>query len=135
MDREPLRRGLTALLHRRYTVLAALALAAALPAGATRADEPTIVEVAATRTGEAFRFDVTVRHDDEGWDHYANAFVVTLPDGTVLGTRILAHPHVNEQPFTRSLGGVTVPNGVSAVHVHAVDKVHGAGPAITVELN
>ena len=50
-----------------------------------------------------WRFDVTVRHNDEGWDHYADAWQVIDPgSGDILGERILAHPHDNEQPFTRS---------------------------------
>ena len=62
-------------------------------------------------TGDVYNFDVTVRHTDEGWKHYADKWDVTAPDGTILGTRILAHPHVDEQPFTRSLGDVEVPVG------------------------
>lgn len=46
-------------------------------------------------------FDVTLSHDDTGWDHYADGWRVELADGTVISTRELAHPHVNEQPFTR----------------------------------
>ena len=74
-------------------------------------------------------FSVTVRHADSGWDHYANQWEVLAPDGTVLGTRVLLHPHESEQPFTRSLGGVSVPPGVSMVRVRAHDLVHGAGGA------
>ncbi len=75
----------------------------------------------------SYRFDVTVRHDDKGWDHYANKWEVVAPDGKVLGTRVLAHPHETEQPFTRSLGGVKIPAGVEKVRVRAYDSVHGAG--------
>ncbi|MEM8489181.1 MAG: hypothetical protein AAGC91_14100 [Pseudomonadota bacterium] len=73
------------------------------------------------------RFDVTVSHSDEGWEHYANKWEVLDQDGEVLGTRRLAHPHVSEQPFTRSLSGVRVPADVAAVIVRAYDSVHGAG--------
>ncbi len=74
-------------------------------------------------------FSVTVRHADSGWDHYANRWEVVAPDGTVLGTRELLHPHETEQPFTRSLGGVSVPTGVSTVRIRAHDLVHGTGGA------
>lgn len=77
----------------------------------------------------SYRFDVTVRHDDKGWDHYANKWEVVAPDGKVLGTRVLAHPHENEQPFTRSLGRVKIPPGIEKVRVRAYDSVHGAGGA------
>jgi len=76
---------------------------------------------------------VTVRHADSGWDHYANAWIVRAPDGHVLATRTLLHPHVDEQPFTRSLNDVLIPRGLDHVVVEAIDSVHGAG-GIRVEL-
>lgn len=77
--------------------------------------------------GGKFRFHVAVRHDDTGWDHYADKWDVVAPDGQVLGTRVLAHPHENEQPFTRSLGGVAIPEGIAEVVLRAHDSVHGYG--------
>jgi len=75
-----------------------------------------------------WRFDVTLRHNDEGWDHYADAWQVVLPeDGEVLGERVLAHPHEHEQPFTRSLSGVSIPKGVNIVVIRAKCNVHGYG--------
>jgi hypothetical protein len=59
--------------------------------------------------------------------HYANKFEILSPDGKVLGTRVLYHPHVNEQPFTRGLGNVKIPAGIKAVSVRAWDLVHKAG--------
>ncbi len=53
--------------------------------------------------------------------------VELIPDGEVIATRVLAHPHDNEQPFTRSLGGVRIPAGLAKVRVRAHDKVHGYG--------
>ena len=41
--------------------------------------------------------------------------------------RVLYHPHVNEQPFTRSLGNVRVPAGVTSVIVRTLYNVHKAG--------
>ena len=72
-------------------------------------------------------FNVTLRHDDEGWKHYANRWTVLTPDGKVLGTRVLYHPHVNEQPFTRSLSGVKIPDGITEVIVRGHDLVHKEG--------
>jgi hypothetical protein len=45
----------------------------------------------------------------------------------LLGTRTLLHPHETEQPFTRSLAGVRIPNEVAEVTVRAHDRVHGYG--------
>lgn len=84
------------------------------------------VGVEATAPG-LYRFDVTVRHPDTGWDHYADKWEVLAPDGRVLGTRILLHPHVEEQPFTRSLDRVRIPVDVRQVVVRAHDNVDGHG--------
>ncbi|MEM9383452.1 MAG: hypothetical protein AAGA68_00195 [Pseudomonadota bacterium] len=96
------------------------------------------VEVAAVsihhQQGDRYRFAVTLRHHDEGWDHYANAWEVLTPRGEVLGRRVLAHPHVDEQPFTRSLAGVKVPAGILEVTVRAYDTVHGTGASKTVPM-
>lgn len=105
-----------------------MTLAVALP-GAAAAGEVDVVDVTVTpESGGGYRFDVTLRHADSGWDHYADRWEVLTPDGDdVLATRVLAHPHVNEQPFTRSLGGVKIPAGLSTVRVRGHDKVHGLG--------
>lgn len=86
----------------------------------------TAVEVRSDRSG-TYSFSVTLRHADTGWDHYANRWEVLTMDGEVLATRTLFHPHVNEQPFTRSLGGVAVPAGTTSVRVRSHDSVHGYG--------
>ena len=113
-----------------------LGLAAALIAAAAQAGEANVLQAKATKSGGTWRFDVTVQHGDTGWDHYADAWRVVGPDGTVYGTRTLYHPHVDEQPFTRSLSGVSIPGGVSTVTVESHDSVHGWGGAkATVTLN
>ena len=97
---------------------------------AANAGEADIVGVKFIKEGTGtYRFDVSVRHGDEGWKHYADGWDVVAPDGTVLGTRELAHPHENEQPFTRSLAGVSIPEGVDQVTLRAHDSVHGNGGA------
>ena len=100
------------------------------------AGEADVVKVNVERTGaDTFRFDVTVLHRDKGWDHYANKWDVVAPDGKVLATRTLYHPHENEQPFTRSLSGVKVPASVDRVTIRAHDSVHEyGGQEVTVEL-
>lgn len=108
------------------TVILALMLGAlAAPAQAGEAD--VVGATARKAANGTYGFDVTLRHADEGWDHYADAWDVLAPDGALLGTRVLYHPHVDEQPFTRSLSGVKVPAGVSEVTIRARDKVHAYG--------
>ena len=70
-------------------------------------------------------FSVTLKHDDEGWEHYANQWDVMTMDGHLMKSRVLYHPHVTEQPFTRSLSGVQIPTGTSEVKIRARDLKHG----------
>ena len=117
------------MIGKRHLVGVAVALAAIGPGSSNAgAGEADVLDVRIRAQGNAtYQFDVTVRHADEGWDHYADAFEVLSSDGSRLGVRTLIHPHVNEQPFTRSLGGVAIPAGVEAVRVRAHDSVHGYG--------
>ena len=103
------------------------ALFTVLPVLAT-ADIPEIVSVNAVESGGTWRFDVTVLHADTGWEHYADGWGIYTIDGTELGYRVLAHPHVNEQPFTRSLGGVVIPADITELILRPHDLVHGDGP-------
>ncbi len=89
------------------------------------ADAP-VIEAAEARPGAGgWSFHVTLSHPDTGWDHYADGWEVLAPDGTRLGYRELLHPHVNEQPFTRALGGVAVPDSLDHVLIRARDNVDG----------
>ena len=74
-----------------------------------------------------YHVEVTVQHADSGWDHYADKWDVLDEQGTLLATRVLYHPHVDEQPFTRSLPEVSIPDGIAEVTVRAHDSVHGYG--------
>jgi hypothetical protein len=79
-------------------------------------------------------FSVTVVHADDGWDHYADRWEVLTLSGDVIATRVLAHPHSKNKPFTRSLSGINIPAEISTVVVRAHDLVHGyGGKEITVE--
>ncbi len=83
---------------------------------------------------------MTIEHPNTGWEDYANGWDVVTgrgypgEDGTVLKpdpespfTRLLLHPHVDEQPFTRSQSGIVIPKDVTNVHVRAHDLVDGYG--------
>ena len=96
--------------------------------GHAHAGDVEIVDATARSSGNTWTFSVTLRHDDTGWDHYADLWQVYSPDGELLGERVLLHPHENEQPFTRSLSGVEVPDGVQEVIIRARDNVHGVSP-------
>lgn len=107
-------------------------LAVQSPAVAGEAD---VIKAVATESGGKYRFDVTIRSNDKGWDYYCDRFEIVSPDGDLLGTRILYHPHETEQPFTRSLGDVAVPAGVKSVLVRASMKPGGeGGETVTIQL-
>jgi hypothetical protein len=79
-------------------------------------------------------FHVTVQHPDTGWEDYADGWDVLTPDGLIIRpdpdspfTRLLLHPHVDEQPFTRSQRGIVIPPAVTQVRVRAHDLVGGYG--------
>lgn len=112
---------------RRVRRLAASSLVVGLSAGSALAGPADVVAASAECSASACTFVVTVRHDDEGWSHYADAWEVLAPDGAVLATRVLRHPHVGEQPFTRELRGVQVPPDLASVRIRARDSVHGLG--------
>jgi hypothetical protein len=60
---------------------------------------------------------------------------VVARDGEVLGSRSLRHPHVDEQPFTRGLSGVKIPERIQQVTIRAHCSVHGNGvTVVTVDL-
>ncbi|SFF71607.1 hypothetical protein [Roseobacter denitrificans] len=108
----------------RYVIISLLL--STLPA---LAEPPRIDHVAARQASDGtWRFSVTISHPDTGWDHYADAWRVLDMEGRELGVRVLAHPHVEEQPFTRSLSNVRIPEGVKRVQVQARDKPGGWNP-------
>ncbi len=80
--------------------------------------------------------NVTLQHADTGWDHYADHWRVVDEADNVLGDRVLYHPHVDEQPFTRGLGNVRVPSDITTVCIEAHDTVHGwTADRLVVDLN
>ena len=120
---------------RSVRVAALWLLSLVVPWAALAGQADVVKAQAVSAGGGAWRFHVTVAHDDAGWDHYADKWDVVAPDGRVLGTRVLLHPHETEQPFTRSLGGVAIPGSVAEVTLRAHDKVHGyGGREVTVQL-
>lgn len=90
------------------------------------AEPPVIEDVQIRATGDnTYTVSVTISHPDTGWDHYADGWRVLDMDGNELGMRVLYHPHVDEQPFTRSLSGVKIPEGTTQVQIQARDLPAG----------
>ena len=72
-------------------------------------------------------FFVTLRHEDTGWKHFANRYEILTLDKKIIATRVLHHPHVEEQPFTRSISNIKIPKNTNSVIIRAHDLVHGYG--------
>jgi hypothetical protein len=112
----------------RRAIYGAVLLTVASPvwAGSVWAGEADVIgATAALRSRGLYDFDVTIRSNDTGWDRYADRFEVLGPDGALLGTRVLDHPHETEQPFTRELSGVRIPGNIERVTFRAHFKPVG----------
>lgn len=91
--------------------------------------------VATQRASGNWCFDTSIRHNDQGWEHYADRWEVLDLAGNQLGYRTLGHPHDNEQPFTRSRCKIKIPAEISKVVVRAKCNKHGfGGKPIVVDL-
>jgi hypothetical protein len=132
----------------RPIVVAAVALLAAVSCGSDAAESPPsdsddapvedsseqlfpdVLSVELTDAGDRiFTLAVTLSSPYDSPERYADAWRVLSPDGTVLGVRELLHDHANEQPFTRTLSGVSIPADVDEVTVQGRDQVSGWGGA------
>ncbi len=132
----------------RPIVVAAVALLAAVSCGSDAADPPSsdsddapvedaseelfpdVLSVELTDAGDrTFTVAVTLSSPYDSPERYADAWRVLSDDGTVLGVRELLHDHANEQPFTRTLSGVSIPADVDEVTVQGRDQVSGWGGA------
>lgn len=87
---------------------------------------PEIIDAQATTGGDGtWTFAVTISSPYDTPQRYADGWRVLGPDGTEYGMRVLAHDHAAEQPFTRSLAGVEIPDGVDVVEIEARDLANG----------
>jgi hypothetical protein len=124
-------------------------------------EEVVEVEPAPTKTGKSigdanvtnvyvreepdgqWTFHVSIEHKDVNWYDYVDGWDVVLPDGSAIKpdpfgkyTRHIRHPHVHEQPFTRTQKEIQIPEGTDRVTIRAHDKKDGwGGEEIEVLLN
>ena len=92
--------------------------------------EANVVGVTVERDGDIYDFAVTLYHDDDGEDGYADWWQVERLDGERLGRRELRHAHSTD-PFTRS-ETVEIPDDVGCVVVRGHDQTHGYGGRVAV---
>lgn len=105
-----------------------LAIFSLLLSSSVFANNVEIIKVVLTKHTGTWRADVTLKHADSGWEHYADAWRLVDDKGNEIGKRTLYHPHVNEQPFTRSLSSFQIPGDKKIIFVEAHDLKHGWSP-------
>ncbi len=103
------------------------------PSDGSRAFPDVVAATGSADTDGTYTFAATISSPYDTAEQYADGWRVIGPDGTTYGTRVLTHPHADEQPFTRSLSGIDIPDDVSIVVVQARDLLNGWGGA-TVEI-
>lgn len=78
-----------------------------------------VVDVRVSGQPGAYRLAVTLRSPDTGCERYADWWEVVEPDGDLIYRRLLAHPHVDEQPFQRNGGPIEIqPDDLIVVRAH-----------------
>lgn len=119
---------------RSIRAVALLLVAAGVLAGAAHAADlapqihPDVIAAKVqARDADIFDFDVTVSSPYDTPQRYADGFRVAGTDGVVYGERQLLHDHASEQPFTRDLHGVKIPQPIRRVVLQARDRKFGYG--------
>ena len=109
------------------TLITCLLLLISSPYFQARAGEVDVIQVKLKQESPGiYTASVTLKHNDQGWKHFANRWEILDLEGNILATRVLAHPHA-EQPFTRQLTDISIPDDVDQVRVRGHDLVHNYG--------
>lgn len=91
---------------------AVVALLLALTSPLAMAGAADVIGATARQADDGtWSIEVSMRCEDRNATYFCDRFEILTPDARVLGVRRLLHDHADEQPFTRELQGVNVPNG------------------------
>ena len=86
-----------------------------------------VIDVAISGEENNYTFNVTVSSPDKGCNQYANWWEVIDLDGNLIYRRILAHSHVDEQPFARSGSGIAISSDTEVyIRVHMNNSSYGS---------
>ena len=95
-------------------------------AGILHASEADVIDVEIIPEGDdRYTFNVTVQHEDTGWDHYADRWEILNLQEEIIAIRPLRHPHLKQQSFTRGLPFVPINQDTNEVKVRAHCSVDG----------
>lgn len=89
----------------------------------------SITEVDFAGGENQYTFSATISSPDLGCQQYADWWEVIDINGNLLYRRILSHSHVNEQPFTRAGGPLTISENTE-VYVRAHMNTTGYGSKV-----
>ena len=90
-------------------------------------DHAEVIDVSVSGTPGEYSVSVTVSSDDRGCGSYVDWWEVVSEEGELLARRVLLHSHVDEQPFTRSMGGLKVqPGDGLIIRAHMNDAGYGS---------
>lgn len=97
---------------------------------------PDVTSVFTERSEGMFHFTVTISSEYDSEERFADAFRVRSTDGDEYAVRELGRHHADEQPFTRELGEVEIPEEVTVVVIEGRDSDNGwGGETIEVDLS
>lgn len=89
----------------------------------------SVTEVSISGEENQYTFSITISSPDLGCQQYADWWEVIGLNGNLIYRRILAHSHVNEQPFTRSGGPVNISDNTE-VYIRAHMNTTGYGAQV-----
>jgi hypothetical protein len=67
-----------------------------------------VTEVSSSGEPNNYTINTTISSPDKGCEQYADWWEIIDLEGNLIFRRILAHSHVNEQPFTRSGSNISL---------------------------
>lgn len=89
-----------------------------------------VVSVEVSGGSQAYTFSVGISSPDTGCDQYADWWEVISEEGALIYRRILAHSHVDEQPFVRSGGKISISDSQTVIIRAHMNKAGYGGQAL-----